>query len=69
MSDHLPKDFRLSVLAVGLLLGGCSMSADEVISVTKKCEAAGMDSRVMESVMTGRITEVQCTPRTRKDSQ
>lgn len=46
-----------------LLLAGCSMSNDEVIRESMKCEAAGMEAQPMMYLWNGRIAEVQCWPK------
>lgn len=43
-----------------LLLAGCSMSNDEIIAETKKCEDAGMDAQQLARVWDYRVQQVQC---------
>lgn len=50
----------LSILAVALLLAGCSMNNDEIIVETKKCEAAGMEAVQLARVWDYRVVRIQC---------
>lgn len=46
-----------------LLLAGCSMTNDEIIAETKKCEEAGLDAVGYIRAIPGTIEHIQCHPR------
>lgn len=52
----------LSICAL-LLLAGCSMSNDEIIAETKKCEAAGMEAQQLAHMWSYSVVKIQCVPR------
>lgn len=54
---------KLAILLMALLLlAGCGMSREEVISAVKACEAAGMRPRLILRMGGDCISEVQCLP-------
>lgn len=54
---------KAMLLAVLLLLAGCSMSNDEIIAETKKCEAAGMEAQQLARMWNYKVVRIQCVPR------
>lgn len=51
-----------TVTVLVVLLAGCSMSNDEVIRETKKCEAAGMQIEAAPALGPG-IMAIHCVPK------
>lgn len=56
---------KLTLVLIMATLAGCSMSNDEIIAATNKCEGAGMDAQLMVGAFHGWAMDVQCVPRTR----
>lgn len=52
---------KIAILAC-LLLAGCSITNDEIISETKKCTDAGMEPKAVINGWTYEITKIVCYP-------
>lgn len=56
----------LIIIIAVVLLGGCSMTNEEVIAECKKCEDAGMEAALVYNMWTYSTVRVDCHPKEAK---